>query len=223
MTARKILRAMGINFAIGLAAIGTSARAEPALKCELHVTGGGYPNAVFKPNAFIKMAPQGDPSDPLAPRNITDPSKRIADFDEGRLRALLPAQADVTVIKHDRVLDLAVTPENRIKDRLYPSTAQCYGDLVVPLMWGAFPNKDRTVGVIASIIAGDAKLVTRFALFLYRQDQKPLVVKKTVDSPINAGIPDLSSNREKVLATVRQASAKNLDQFIQFASPQLGK
>lgn len=196
------------------------------MACELHVWALGRPNFTPKSNAFVKFTPPTAEqlADPHSTVNIFNASKRAAALGEEPLKALFPGAATVTIVRHGEVIDMDATPIKSIKDRLTDSTSECYGDLVIANLYAIFPNPDAPYvqygvvgGLLASVIAGDDRLVVDFWFQQWPGAKgKPLVVRRKNDTPL----PHVRPASEDMALAVRDSADANL---LLFAETVAGK
>ena len=221
-----IRRAAALVLALAGMALAVPAAAQTAvpqpfagMDCELHVWTLGRPNFVPKSNAFFKYTPPTAEqlADPNSTVNIFAPVKRIEALGEEPLRALFPGAASVAITRHAEVIDLDVTPIKAIKARLTPSTAPCYGDLVLANMYAIFPNPDAPYvqygiagGLLASAIAGGDRLVMDFWLQQWPGAKgKPQVYRRKNDTPL----PHVRPASAEMAAAVKDSADANLAIF----------
>lgn len=213
------LALVGMAFAVPAAAQTASGQAFAGMDCELHLWTLGRPNFVPKSNAFVKYTPPTPEqlADPNSTVNIFAPAKRIEALGEAPLKALFPGAATVTITREPQVIDMDVTPIKAIKARLSPSTAVCYGDLVLANMYAIFPNPNAPYeqygiggGLIASTIAGGDRLVMDFWLQQWPGAKgKPLVYRRKNDTPL----PHVRPASAEMAAAVKDSADANLAIF----------
>jgi hypothetical protein len=212
-----VLALAGMALAVPAAAQ-TAAAAQPfaGMDCELHVWTLGRPNFVPKSNAFFKYTPPTAEqlADPNSTVNIFAPVKRIEALDEDPLKALFPGAASVAITRHADVIDMDTTPIKAIKTRLTPSTAPCYGDLVLANMYAIFPNPNAAYepygGLIGGLIAGGDRLVMDFWLQQWPGIKgKPQVYRRKNDTPL----PHVRPASAEMAAAVKDSADANLAIF----------
>lgn len=206
------------GMALAVPAAAQTAPSQPfaGMDCELHVWTLGRPNFVPKSNAFVKYTPPTPEqlTDPNSTVNIFAPAKRIEALSEAPLKALFPGAASVTITREPQVIDMDVTPIKAIKARLTPSTAPCYGDLVLANMYAIFPNPNAAYepygGIIGGLIAGGDRLVMDFWLQQWPGAKgKPLVYRRKNDTPL----PHVRTASAEMAAAVRDSADANLAIF----------
>jgi hypothetical protein len=214
-----VLAAAGMAMAVPAAAQTPAAQPFAGMDCELHVWTLGRPNFVPKSNAFFKYTPPTPEqlADPYSSVNIFAPAKRVEALDEKPLKALFPGAASVAFTREPQVIDMDVTPIKAIKARLSPSTAPCYGDLVLANMYAIFPNPNAPYeqyglggGLIASAIAGGDRLVMDFWLQQWPGAKgKPQVFRRKNDTPL----PHVRPASPEMAAAVKDSADANLAIF----------
>lgn len=226
------LRAAALALAGMALAVPAAAQTPPAqqpfagMDCELHVWTLGRPNFVPKSNAFVKYTPPTPEqlADPYSSVNIFAPVKRIEALGEAPLKALFPGAASVTITRHAEVIDMDVTPIKAIKARLTPSTAPCYGDLVLANMYAIFPNPNAAYqpygGIIGGLIAGGDRLVMDFWLQQWPGAKgKPLVFRRKNDTPL----PHVRPASAEMAAAVKDSADANLAIFAETVATKRAK
>lgn len=221
-----VLAVAGVAGAIPATAQTAAAQPFAGMDCELHVWTLGRPNFVPKSNAFFKYTPPTAEqlADPNSTVNIFAPVKRIEALGEEPLRALFPGAASVTITRHAEVIDMDVTPIKAIKARLTPSTAPCYGDLVLANMYAIFPNPNATYepygGIIGGLIAGGDRLVMDFWLQQWPGAKgKPQVFRRKNDTPL----PHVRPASAEMAAAVKDSADANLAIFAETVAQKRAK
>jgi hypothetical protein len=214
-----VLALAGMACAVPASAQTAAPQPFAGMDCELHVWTLGRPNFVPKSNAFFKYTPPTAEqlADPNSTVNIFAPVKRTEALGEEPLRALFPGAASVTITREPQVIDMDKTPIKAIKARLTPSTAPCYGDLVLANMYAIFPNPDAPYqqyglggGLIASAIAGGDRLVMDFWLQQWPGAKgKPQVYRRKNDTPL----PHVRPASAEMAAAVKDSADANLAIF----------
>jgi hypothetical protein len=222
-----ILRAAALALAGMALAVPAAAQTQPfaGMDCELHVWTLGRPNFVPKSNAFFKYTPPTPEqlADPYSSVNIFAPAKRIEALGEAPLKALFPGAASVTITREAKVIDMDVTPIKSIKARLTPSTAPCYGDLVLANMYAIFPNPNAAYepygGIIGALIAGSDRLVMDFWLQQWPGAKgKPQVFRRKNDTPL----PHVRPASAEMAAAVKDSADANLAIFAETVAAKRG-
>ncbi len=185
--------------------------------CELHVTAAGYPNRVFKPNAFVKVTPPPPGGAVFTTANVAGA------LDDAGLQALLPDAGALKIVRHTDLLDL----DKRKLDgtRLYASDAACYADLVIDNSYAILTDtvpRER-LGIVTGAIVGNSRLITSFVLQAWRGAGKPVAFKKKVDSRISATTADVNEGSDAARGDLIQAAAANLKQFAVFVATKSAK
>jgi hypothetical protein len=227
-----ILRAAALALAGMALAVPAAAQTAPArqpfagMDCELHVWTLGRPNFVPKSNAFFKYTPPTPEqlADPYSSVNIFAPIKRAEALGDAPLKALFPGAASVTITREPQVIDMDVTPIKSIKARLSPSTAPCYGDLVLANMYAIFPNPNAAYepygGIIGALIAGGDRLVMDFWLQQWPGAKgKPQVYRRKNDTPL----PHVRPASAEMAAAVKDSADANLAIFAETVAAKRAK
>jgi hypothetical protein len=227
-----ILRAAALALAGMAVAVPAAAQTAPApqpfagMDCEIHIWTLGRPNFVPKSNAFFKYTPPTPEqlADPFSSVNIFAPAKRIEALGDAPLKALFPGAASVTITREPQVIDMDVTPIKSIKARLTPSTAPCYGDLVLANMYAIFPNPNAAYepygGIIGALIAGSDRLVMDFWLQQWPGAKgKPQVFRRKNDTPL----PHVRPASPEMAAAVKDSADANLVIFAETVAKKRAK
>lgn len=192
MIASARLRKLAAAGACALAAVAFPASAQDASSaqdgagapCELHVWGAGRPHFKMPARLLAMQDPaEMDLSNPLSNASLYNTVNRARALPDAQLRRLFPAGRDVTIIRHDEMIDLDATPIKSLTTRLAPSPASCYADLVNANNYGIFPNPDFQ-GLLIEAIKGGNRLVMDLWLFDRSTPGAPLVLHKRNDGPI---------------------------------------
>ncbi|MFY8048580.1 MAG: hypothetical protein ACOVNS_07135 [Erythrobacter sp.] len=224
------LLAAGIGCSVPAAAQAPAATQPFAgMACELHVWALGRPNFVPKSNMMVRYTPPTAEqlADPNSTVNIFAPVKRAQALGDTPLGQLFPGAASVTITRHEEVIDMDKTPINAIKARLTPSTAPCYGDLVLANMYAIFPNPDAPYvmygiggGLLASAIAGGDRLVMDFWLQQWPGTKgKPQVFRRKNDTPL----PHVRPASAEMAAAVKDSADANLAIFAETVAAKRAK
>jgi len=221
-----VLAAADMAMAVPAAAQTAAAQPFAGMDCELHVWTLGRPNFVPKSNAFFKYTPPTPEqlADPYSSVNIFAPVKRIEALGESPLKALFPGAASVTITREPQVIDMDVTPIKAIKTRLSPSTAPCYGDLVLANMYAIYPNPNAAYqpygGIIGALIAGGDRLVMDFWLQQWPGAKgKPQVFRRKNDTPL----PHVRPASAEMAAAVKDSADANLAIFAETVAQKRAK
>jgi hypothetical protein len=201
-----------------LSGLSAPAMAQAAIgdDCELHVWGGGYPNRVFKSNAFVKVeVEQMDPNDPLSNAYLYNPLNRASAWSDDALQKLLPAASSVKIIRHEDVVDFEKVNLKKVTTRLSDSQARCYSDVVIANIYAIFPNPDFQ-GLLVDAIDGGNRLVMDIWMQKFEgSTEKPAVFRKKNDAPLlsfrverRLFAESMADASEKILVAFGDAAAK---------------
>lgn len=219
MTRSRPLRQAAIIGAATAAMIAVvPAWAQAVAPCELHVSAAGYPNRVFKPNAFVKITPPPPGGAVFTTANIAGA------LDDTGLQALFPNASALKIVRHAELVDL----DKRKLDgtRLYASDATCYADLVVDNAYAILTNEipRERLGLVTGAIVGGNRQVTSFLLQSWAAGAaKAVTYKKKVDSPLSALLADVNAGNGTARADMKKASADSLSQFATFVATKSAK
>jgi hypothetical protein len=186
--------------------------------CEVHVWGAGRPN--FKPRAsfMIKIAPVAeDPNDPYPPSKLFNTAARANALSPQLVKALYPGRGEVRVAFHPEIIDLDKVPVKKLKTRLAPSPAACYGDLVITNLYEVTVDQkvvQERAGLVGNLLAGGNRLEIEFWFNDFSGARGPVTYKRMDDSPVRH-VP--ASSREKLMA-FEESTNSNLESFVRFVA-----
>jgi hypothetical protein len=196
-----------------------------AAKCELHVWGAGFPNRKLPKRLEAHLRNTNPPEtfdtgNPISNVNVFNTVNRAKDLPDVSLRGLLPAGSDVTIFKHDTMIDQQMRPLKNTTTRLYSSSSECYADVVIVDNYAIYPStrkrQNRVLDeVTAAVILGSDRFITSFWMQRFDGDNiTRQALSKKFDSPMVYAQPNTEQNSQ----AVGQASEKNLMQFATFVS-----
>lgn len=211
----------------GLLSVGTAPTVAQSMpvKCELHVWGAGFPGRKMPKRLEAHLRKTNPPEtfdvgNPVSNTIVFNTIKRAHALPDASLGALLPAGTEVTVIRHDVIIDQQATPLKKMRARLHPSSSGCYADVVVADNYAICSSTRKAQdGVLkeatAAVLAGGDRFVIRFWMQRFATlNAAGQTFTKTFDSPVAYAPPNSTENAE----AVKNASEKNLDQFVTFVS-----
>lgn len=211
----------------GLMAIVLAQSAGPV--CELHLWGSGRPNFVLPARVLRNVDPASiDRSNPNATVNTLNTVNRVVALPDAELAALMPAGAQVTVVRHETMIDTDATPLDKIAGRLAASDAPCYADLILSGSYAIFPStrlrdaawagRGLAGEAVIAALAGDDRLVLEFRLRDFTGMAGGREVKRKNDSPL----PPVPIQSAEMKAAIEASAVVNLRSFVAYVRQKRG-
>lgn len=189
--------------------------------CELHVWGAvpDYgPNGRFAAPGAPKGSSEADRSNPVANINALDPVQRLKGVDDAVFKTLLPDARRVEVVRHPAALD--IVRARAAGQRLSPSSAECYADLVVTDLYDIYGTTkwQGASGILPALLtAALAAPDGMHATYLFRRFAdagKPVrTVKQSFVTPLAVGRPDWSKDVPATIAALDNSIAMGVAKF----------
>lgn len=192
--------------------------------CELHVSGGGYPERLRAPpknSMFVRIEGWAPPDfdDPLSRVNIFSASRRAVDLPDEALRRLLPDYDTVEIIRHPELVDMDQINVKRTRERLFPSQSECYADLIITDFTAMWPNPDaayQQYGLIGAAIVGGNRTVASYLMLVHEtRGERPQRIKKRMDAPLGSPPSDIENDPARMIESLNSSNAEILNQFIE--------
>jgi len=186
--------------------------------CEVHVWGAGRPN--FKPRAsfMIKITPVAeDPNDPYPPSKLFNTAARANALSPELVKGLYPGRGEVRVVFHPEIIDLDKVPVKKLKTRLAPSTAGCYGDLVITNLYEVAVDQkvvQERAGLVGNLLAGGNRLEIEFWFNDFSGAKGPVTYKRMDDSPVR----HIAMASHEKLKALEESTNHNLESFVRFVT-----
>lgn len=167
---------------------------------------------------MVKVTPVAeDPNDPYPPSKLFNTAERANALSPGLVKALYPGRGDVRIVYHPEIIDLDKVPVKKLKTRLAPSTAACYGDLVITNLYEVVVDQklvQERAGLVGNLLAGGNRLEIEFWFNDFAGAKGLVTYKRMDDSPVRH-MP--AASREK-LAAMEESTSANLANFVRFVA-----